>query len=346
MVAEQDRRRRLLGVLRDLAADGGSVALLPHERFDADAIGAAISLAQVLTAIGCVATVMVDEAPPASMSHLPLLDIVKIYEPDASCAPFDFALAVDCHEADRLGARAACFSLSRLRGSVDHHVFSDEPGELDLIVPTASSTCELVYDIIQDLETLVARQLFDSRIATLLLAGMITDTGRYAYSNTTPACLRQAASLLERFSVDLSRLHYHLYERTSVGRLQIKGDILASIVPVEDGRILTAHVTRDALNRRGVTDDDLAYFASDIRAAEGNEVVFLFVETDDRQGVRINIRSNGCFDAAAFARRFGGGGHLRAAGMTLRNTPLEQAVDMIVREAKTTLRACLGEKTS
>jgi len=105
-------------------------------------------------------------------------------------------------------------------------------------------------------------------------------------------------------------------------------------------------VTRDALNRRGVTDDDLAYFASDIRAAEGNEVVFLFVETDDRQGVRINIRSNGCFDAAAFARRFGGGGHLRAAGMTLRNTPLEQAVDMIVREAKTTLRACLGEKTS
>ncbi len=343
MSEEQDKRRRLLEVVLDVASDGGSIALLPHERFDADAIGAAISLAQVFSAIGCEISVITDEAPPVSMLHLPLLDSITVYEPGITCSAFDLVLAIDCHEKNRLGARATCFSQSRLHGSIDHHVISSELGELDLVVSSASSTCELAFSIIWDLELHLAKPLFNKEIAVLLLAGTITDTGRYAYSNTTPACFRQAAFLLERFAVDLSTLHYNLYERTSVGRLQIKGDIFSGVVTYDDGRILASSVTREMLDRRGVADDDLAYFASDMRAAENSQVAFLFVETADKQGVRINIRSNGCFDAAAFAKRFGGGGHLRAAGMSLQNISIEQAMEKIISEARTSLNGCMGE---
>ncbi|HHX19237.1 MAG TPA: bifunctional oligoribonuclease/PAP phosphatase NrnA [Clostridiaceae bacterium] len=346
MSSKQDIRRRLLEVVLDLASEGGSIAFLPHERFDPDAIGASISLAEVFRAIGCKTTVLTDAEPPALMSHLPLLETLQVFEPGLTCSSFDLALAIDCHETDRVGARAECLTQSRLRGSVDHHVISSDLGRLDFVVPSASSTCELAFEIIWDLELHLAKPLFNKDIAVLLLAGAITDTGRYAYSSTTPLAFRQAAFLLERFDVDLTTLHHELFDRTTVGRLQIKGDIFSRIVTIEGGRILVASVTCDMLERRGVTDNDLTNFASEMRAADGVEVAFLFIEMENPPGVRINIRSNGCFNAAKFAIQFGGGGHVRAAGVTLNNTALDEAKELILQEAKRHLDECMGELDS
>lgn len=339
----KDMRRRLGEVVLDLAAVNGRIVLLPHERFDADAIGAAISLSEVFRSLGCETVVLTDSAPSETLSSLPLIDTVQVYEPGMTYSPFDLALAIDCHEAQRMGDRGFIFTQSRLRGSVDHHVLSADPGRLDLVVPTASSTCELAFDMISDLEDHLAKTLFDKDIAVLLLAGIITDTGRYSYSNTTPTVLRQAAFLLERFNVDLSALNDHFFERTTVGRLQLKGDVFSEISALDGGRILTAAVTRDMIRRRGIVDDDLANLASEMRGADGAEVSFLFVEMDDPPGVRMNIRSNGCFDAAQFAKRFGGGGHLRAAGATLHGITLDEARETVLREATGVLNACMGE---
>ncbi len=338
-----DIRRRLVEVVLDLAAVGGRILFLPHERFDADAIGAAISLAEAFRAIGCETAVLTDSEPPAPMSRLPLLDTIQVHNPDLTYPPPDLVLLIDCHEVQRIGARAACLSCSRLCGSVDHHVVSAELGRLDLVVPSASSTCELAFEIIWDLELHLAKPLFNREIAVLLLAGAVTDTGRYSYSNTTPKAFRQAAFLLERFDVDLPALNYDFFERTTVGRLQLKGDVFSDMTVIDGGRILAASVTRDMIERLAVADDDLAIFASEMRGAEGTEVTFLFVETAEPRGVRINIRSNGCFDAAEFAKRFGGGGHLRAAGATLKDIALDEAMDLIAGEAKKALDACMGE---
>ncbi|HHW93605.1 MAG TPA: hypothetical protein GX734_03830 [Clostridiaceae bacterium] len=346
MSKQQDKRRLLLEVVLNIAADGGHVVFLPHERFDPDAIGASISLAEVFRAIGCETTVLVDAKPPAAMSHLPLLNTIQVYEPGLFCLSYDLALAIDCHEADRIGARADCLAQSRFRGSVDHHIVSTELGRLDLVVPSASSTCEVAFEIIWDLEHHLAKPLFNDDIAILLLAGAITDTGRYSYSNTTPTAFRQAAFLLERFDIDLAALNHELFERTTIGRLQIKGDILSNMVVIDDGRILVASVTRDMLKLRDVEDDDLANFASEMRGANGVEVTMLFTESINPSGVRVNIRSNGCFDAAQFAKQFGGGGHLRAAGMTLQGITLDEAKDCVLREAKRALSVCRGELRS
>lgn len=346
MSNEKDIRRRLVEVVLDLASVNGRIVFLPHERLDADALGASISLAEAFRAVGCETMVLADLELPESLSHLPLLDTVHIDEPGLMCSPFDLALAIDCHEEQRVGERARWLTESRLRGSVDHHVVSTELGRLDLVVPSASSTCELAFEIIWDLELHLAKPLFNRDIAVLLLAGIVTDTGRYTYSNTTPIVFRQAAFLLERFDVDLAALNYDFFERTTVGRLQFKGDIFSGITVFDGGRILVASVTREMIDRRGVTDDDLGNFASEMMGADGTEVTLLFSESVEPPGVRVNIRSNGRFDAAQFAIRYGGGGHLRAAGATLKDITLDEAMESIIREAKTVLDASSGELRS
>ena len=341
MKESREAGNRLLEVALDLAADGGHIGFFPHERFDADAIGAAVSLSRAFRSLGCVSTVLVGEPVPESLQHLPGLEELLYYD-SSDCPVFDLALAIDCREPDRLGGRAACFLKTRLRGAIDHHVHEGEAGDLELIDAGASSTSELVFEMIWDLELHLGRPVFDSTIAVLLLAGTITDTGRYSYSNTTPLALRQAAAMLERFDIDVSQLNYDLFERTTLERLQIKGDILSTVRPAGKGRILLAHATRAMLARRGAPDDELSNLASEIRAAEGSAAVFLLVEGEDGS-IRVSIRSNSCFDAAAFAGRFGGGGHVRAAGMTLEKLSMDEAEKLLAREAEAQLEACLNE---
>ncbi len=341
MKKPREAGNRLLEVALDLAADAGHVGLFPHERYDADAIGAAVALARALRSLGCVTQVVVDEPVPESLQHLPGLEELLLFN-SAACPVFDLALALDCHEAERLGARAACFLQTPLRGAIDHHVYEVEPGDLELIDPDASSTSELVFEMVWDLELHLGRPVFDATMAVLLLAGTITDTGRFSYSNTTPLALRQAAAMLERFDIDLSELNYNLYERTTVERLQIKGDILSTIRTAAKGRILLAHASRAMLDRRGAPDDELSNLASEIRAAEGSAAVFLLVEGEDGS-IRVSIRSNSCFDSAAFAARFGGGGHVKAAGMTLQGLTMNEAERLLASESEAQLEACLNE---
>jgi nanoRNase/pAp phosphatase (c-di-AMP/oligoRNAs hydrolase) len=134
MSMEKDIRRRLVEVVLDLASVNGRIVFLPHERLDADALGASISLAEVFRAVGCETTVLVDSELPESLSYLPLLETVQVYEPSLKYSPYDLALAIDCHEENRVGERADWLTRSRLRGSVDHHVVSTDLGRLDLVV--------------------------------------------------------------------------------------------------------------------------------------------------------------------------------------------------------------------
>lgn len=341
MKLPKETESRLLELILDLAADSGHVGLFPHERFDADAIGAAVSLSRAFRSLGCQAVVLVSEPVPESLQHLPGLEELRVF-PREDCPPLDLALAIDCHDASRMGERGSCFLAAPVRGAIDHHLYEKEPDELEWIEPQASSTSELAFEMIWDLELHLGKALFDPTMAILLLAGIITDTGRFSYSNTTPLCLRQAASLLERFEIDLYQLNYDLYERTSVERLQIKGDIFSTITRVAEGRILIACATQAMLVKRGAPDDELSNLASEIRTAEGSAAVLLLVEGEDGD-IRVSVRSNSCFDSAAFAGRFGGGGHLKAAGMTLKGMKMEEAARLLSRESEAHLKACSSE---
>lgn len=343
MKQSREAGNRLLEIALDLAGVEGHIGLFPHERFDADAIGASVALARSFEKLGLKTSVIAGEEVPDSLSHLPGLEDLIVFSDAYDCPVFDLALAIDCHEAGRMGLRGDCFLKTPLRGAIDHHVYTEDLGFLDLIDPSASSSCELAFELIWDLEMHLGRPILDQTTAILLLAGVITDTGRYAYSNTTPLVLRQAALLMERFpDLDLAELHYNLYDRTSIPRLQIKGDIFSTITTSADGRIILAHVTQAMLKRRGAPDDELSNLASEIRAADNAAAVFLLIETESGD-IRVSIRSNSCFDSAAFALGYGGGGHVKAAGMTLTGMTMEEALARMGKEAGEWLWACSRE---
>jgi phosphoesterase RecJ-like protein len=326
----QDVVQTVVELFLHAGAEGWRVGIFPHERHDADAYGAAMSMAAVLESIGCETVVILDTTLPPSLVDLPLLKEPLIPELGDLLPELDLALAVDCHEESRLGKRATYYIEAPRRAIIDHHLYEGELPPFSYIDDGAAATCELCFVLIDAMGQRVGRSLFTNDIAILLLAGFVTDTGRYTYSNTTPRVMRQAAALIERFSIDLPMLHYHLFDRTTLGLLQLRGSVFHNAQCLCDGRVITAYIKRETLERCGVQDDNLANIASDLRSVEGIEVVLLHVETP--AGIRLNVRAGKNFNAAEFARRYGGGGHARAAGAMIKNITLEEAIAMTHRD--------------
>ncbi|MGI6617497.1 MAG: DHH family phosphoesterase [Saccharofermentanales bacterium] len=316
-------------------SEGWRVGIFPHERHDADAYGAAMSMSAVLETVGCETVVVLDMTEPPPISALPLLKEPLIPERGDVMPSLDLALAVDCYEASRMGKRAPFYIEAPRHAVIDHHIYEGDLPPFSYIDVRASATCELCYVLIEAMEQRSGRPLFTNDIAILLLAGIVTDTGRYTYSNTTPRVMRQAASLIERFSIDLPTLHYHLFDKTTLGFLQLRGIVFQNAQRSHNDRVISTHISRAMLDEYGIQDDDLAKIASELRSVEGTEVVLLHVETPD--GVRLNIRAGENFNAAEFARRYGGGGHARAAGATIKNITLEEAMARTHRDIAETL---------
>lgn len=332
--------RHLASRFFDLSQRQANIGLFPHARADADALGAALSLAGALEQLGAATTVFADEEVVSSLQFLPETDSVVLYSEDMLDQQLDLAIAVDLNSPDRLEKREQLFSIATEYAIVDHHVRDQDNKKNELIDTKSSSTCELIFRLISELEELTAQKIFNDDIATLLIAGLMTDTGRFSYNNTTPRGLRQAAWLIEEFTVDLATLTHELFERTTVTQLQIRGDVFASMKLAANGRILYASVSREMLDKRGASDDQLDYLSSDMREADGVDVSILLRETSDRTEIHGSVRSNSCLDAAAFSQLFGGGGHVRAAGFTLEAISLEEAEAKVLAEAEKMLDQC------
>ncbi|MDD2426470.1 MAG: DHH family phosphoesterase [Eubacteriales bacterium] len=324
----------------DLSRKKMHVGIFPHARADGDALGSALALSDALEQLGSETTVFVDEEVVPSLQFLPQTDSVLLFTEDMSDRQLDLAIAVDLNTPDRLENRESLFSSAAQYAIVDHHVSNREDKQNELIYTKASSTSELVFRLISELEELSSRELFNDNIATLLIAGLMTDTGRFSYNNTTPRALRQAAWLIEKFTVNLATLTHELFERTTVTQLQIRGDVFASTKVAANGRILYASVPRDMLDKRNATDDDLDYLSSDMREADGVDVSILLRESANRSEIHGSVRSNSCLDAAAFSQLFGGGGHVRAAGFVIEDMTLEQAEAEVLAQAESMLDQC------
>lgn len=331
---------RLAAVLLEYSQKNAKLGIFPHARADGDALGAALSLTLALQQLGASATVFTDEELAPSLKFLPRTDNVSVYRDEKSEQQLDFVIAVDLNSPDRLERREEFFMKTEQYALIDHHVRKQENKGLELVYTKASSTCELVFRLIEELETLSSQKLFNDDIATLLIAGLMTDTGRFSYNNTTPRGLRQTAWLIEEFNVNLSTLTHELFERTTVTQLQIRGDIFASMRLEAGGRILLAAVSRDMMDQRGARDDDLDYLSSEMREADGVDVSILLRESPDRSEIQASVRSNSCLDAAAFSKHFGGGGHVRAAGFTLEDVSLAEAETLALAQAEIMLDQC------
>src|SRR4051812_26559628 len=300
-----DARSRVLEEIRA----GESFLLVTHEHPDGDAIGSLVAMHGVLRGLGKDALMFM------SADDLPLPHEYRFFALDGmvSTPPEDIdsrvVIFLDCGNIDRNPVPALQREGSHIL-NLDHHHDNTRFGDVDHVVPEASCTAEIVWDLMHELGVRPTRAIADA-----LYVGLVTDTGKFMYENSGPRAHLMAADLIEA-GVDTHEVYRRLYEDMPFAKLVLLGRALANVRRHDDGR-LTMTVIRRADFDAAQADDSLSEGVIDhLRSVAGTKVAAVVREIDDTTR-KISLRStDGQVDVSAIARLAGGGGHQRAAGVT------------------------------
>src|SRR5207253_2291731 len=245
---------------------------------------------------------------PRAYAFRTLEDLVR--EPPADASE-RVLLAVDCAKEDRIGDEAA-LARSPLVLDVDHHHDNTRFGDLNLIVADASSTGEVLRDVFAELGVELTPE-----IAEPLYIALVTDTGRFQYTNTTPKSLRLAAELVEA-GADIHAVFQQVYESVEFAKLKLLARALERARVLEGGLIVVSYLVRTDFSEVGAAEPYSEGIIDYLRAVEGAELAALIREPprDDAER-RVSLRASiDELDVSAIARTFGGGGHRQAAGFS------------------------------
>ena len=322
------RRAAIEAFAPELVA-GRRVALSTHLNADGDGCGSESGLARMLAAHGLY-PVVVNPTPWPEMFDFLLGDefVNMTSKGSKALRDIDLLIVLDISDVTRLGNLTdAVRALTVPKLVIDHHVASDDPaGRNGLSDTTACATAELVYDVGQ-----VLGWELTPEIARALYTGMLTDTGGFRFSNTSPRCLAVAAQLLAH-GVDPEEMYTRIYASAPAGRVRLMADVLATL-QVDDAHGLTwLTMQSDALEKYAVKSEDLDGIVEHARSIAGTRMALFFRDLGHGK-VKISFRSIGQTDVNAFAREFGGGGHAKASG-ALVTGELSEIRDRVVERAR------------
>jgi phosphoesterase RecJ-like protein len=290
------------------------VLLTTHENPDGDGVGAAIGLASYLKSAGQETRIVVTPSLPENLRFLDPEGWIEAFEPDGIhqdlAAWPDAWLLIDASEPHRMGALFAAFEATKAdRACLDHHL-KDAPEGFDheFTDPTASASTELVYDLVRprisgDLPPVMAQALY---------AGLVSDTGNFRHSNSTPKVHLAAADLIAQ-GVHPARTFNALYQTATPAKLKLFGRAMGGLQLRDGGRFAYVSVTGLDLLECGATHEDLDDLVEEPRKLRGVEVAALFSEAADGRA-KVSLRSRERVDVNAVCRQFGGGGHRLASG--------------------------------
>ncbi|GEO24856.1 phosphoesterase RecJ-like protein [Alicyclobacillus acidoterrestris] len=304
--------------------------IVTHERPDGDALGSALAMAHILTALGKEWTVLVDEKLPDRFQFLPLYDRIRRVD-DADVGRYHDVVAVDCADEGRFAAVSRAMATDARVINIDHHQTNPRYGAAACVDAEAAATCELVYHV-----ALFLSIPLDVDLATCLYTGILTDTGGFSYPNTTRAVHQIAAELLE-CGVQPYDIAEPALEARSTSQMKLLQLALRDMFIARDGRYAFISVNREMLEEAGATEDDVEGLVGFARSIETVEVGVLLRERPDGR-IKASLRSKRRVDVAAIAQQFGGGGHARAAGCVL-DGPLAAARQQIEAVVASVLEA-------
>lgn len=317
---------------------GRRVVLTTHVNPDGDGLGSEVGLAHCLRALGLdVAVANPTPTPPRFgflFADLPGVD--RSAEAVKALRRADVIVVLDIADLGRLGILAETVRDAGVPvACIDHHV---SPGTLPdgprYVDPGAAATGELVYEIARASGWPLSRQA-----ARALYVALVTDTGGFRFSNTHPRTLRIAAELLET-GIEPESVYLDVYANAPAGRPRLLAEALQTLVVEEDVGLAWVTVPPGAVERFGLTADDLEGVVEYPRSIAGVRLAMLFREIHQGR-IKVSLRSVGKVDVAAFARQFGGGGHTKAAGVSLEGSLADVQATVLVA-AREYLRASAG----
>lgn len=280
-----------------------------HIRPDGDAIGSLLGLTAMLRRLGKEATPFSQDPVPSTYTFLAGSEKIRLDAPLPS--DYDAAILVDCGDFPRIGpTMEAPVARIPFLINIDHHVSKAPFGDICWVEESASSTCEMLFDLGQALPLTI-----DSEIATNLYTGLLTDTGSFRFSNTSLKVLETAARLVAA-GANPSRIAQMVFDSSSSQGLRLLGRVLSTVSFHAGERLAAAELTMRMLEETGSSHSDSESFINHLRSVKPVEVAMMFREGDDGL-VHVSMRSKGKIDVAGFARRYGGGGHRQAAACRL-----------------------------
>jgi phosphoesterase RecJ-like protein len=295
--------------------------LTTHINPDGDGLGSEIALGLWLRASGKQVAVLNDSMVPNAFVFLTRFQLVEAFEPELAEQRFgeaDALVVLDTSNRQRIGRLAPLLDRHVITTAVvDHHVsHTNGFGQINVIEPEASSTGEIVYDLIRE-----AAGRITSDMAEALYVALMTDTGQFRFSNTDSHAHRMAAELLSH-GIDPQKIHAQVYSHASAGRLRFFGEVLSRLEVLEDGKVVVLEAAPEQFQRHGLVGADTENLVDIPRNIAGVDVVVLFSEVEPGK-VKVSLRSTGRASIDQVASKFGGGGHLHAAGVLLRGSRAE-----------------------
>lgn len=285
------------------------IGISGHIRPDGDCVGSCLALYLYLRKYLPEAQVKVCLEKPADIFG----EIKGFAEIDSSFAQeeqFDVYFALDC-SAERLGGAESYFASAAKKINIDHHISNKGCGDLNVLRPEVGSVCEVLYELMDE-------EKLDRDIAEALYIGIIHDTGVFQYSNTRPRTLEIAAGLIT-FGFDFPRLIEETFYQKTYVQTQIMGRALMESIRFMDGRCIVSMIDSKTQEFYNVGAKDLDGIVNQLRNIKGVHCAIFMYQTDLLE-YKVSMRSDEKVDVAKVASYFGGGGHMRAAGCSMKGT--------------------------
>lgn len=301
----------LLDQLKTFIDQADTIAIASHVNPDGDNLGSSLGFARALRNYGKDVDVIGHDEIDDYLKFLPDLEYYSKDHKDS----YDLFLILDASEMERIGTALEIAQKSKKTSVIDHHVGGGIQTDLNIIVEDSPATCELIYEIIDGLDLPL-----DEVTASLLFTGIVTDTGRFLYSNVTENTFN-AASKLSTAGADKEFIYRNLYQSKPIKVMQFENEMIANAKFM--GNKVFAVASKELVEKHGVQMGDAENVVNQLRDLDGIDVSMIIKEYGPNE-FKASLRSKD-FDVAKVARANGGGGHILASGFTIFEESLEKA---------------------
>lgn len=293
----------------DEVKDAKTIGISGHVRPDGDCIGSVMGLYLYLKKILPDVQTDIYLEQPADIFNC-IRDIDKICTDFKTEIKYDVFFALDCND-ERLGDAEPIFQNALKKINIDHHISNRGCGDVNIIEAHRSSTSELLYELMDEAQ-------IDEDIAKALYIGIVHDTGVFQYSNTSPRTLEIAAKLI-KFGFDFPKLISETFYEKTYLQSQIMGRAILESIRLLDGKCIASVLSKKTMDFYRVGSKDLDGIVNQLMSVKGVECAIFMYEIKSME-YKVSMRSGGKVDVAEIAVKFGGGGHVRAAGCTMNGT--------------------------
>lgn len=303
----------------DLIKKSNNVVILAHDNEDADALGSSFAMRLALLDMGKTALCVLSEAPEERLCFLG--DDYAIFD-ENNIPKADLVICLDCGDVKRIGKRKAIFDLADKTVCIDHHFTNEGFCDACFVDSKAPATGEILYDLFCKMGVEITTE-----IAKYLYAAISSDTGSFKYSNVRPETFLAASELIKK-GIDHAEIARKLFDTESLNAIKFKGYLMNNSEQYFDGRLCIVSATGEIMEKYKVLEKETGDIVNIPRSVKGCEIAVSIRETEDK--IKLSFRSNGKYNVADIAAKFGGGGHIMASGATVCGKTLNEVKQEII----------------